>query len=162
MKDKKIPFKNYIFLALILIVSIITLIYFYMWYSKIEESKITTPIMNDYFSVINYNELSDYLVENKNVVVYVSELNDETRKFENKFRKIVNKYSLNNSMLYLNLTDENKKIVNNFKSSFNIESLPCIIFFDNEIVYDIYEISKNKYDLDLLVSYLKIKGVIND
>ena len=68
-KEKNIPFKNYILLAVILIISAILIIYFYMWYSAYENNKLTTPIMDKYMQVINYNELDNYLIENKNCII---------------------------------------------------------------------------------------------
>ena len=60
--------------------------------------------------VINYNELNNYLVENKDAIIYVSKLNDESiRLFENKFKNIINKNNLNNKILYLDLTEELKE-----------------------------------------------------
>ena len=40
--------------------------------------------------------------------------------------------------------------------------MPCILLFDNGRVSDVYSIEDRNYDLELLVSYLKIKGVIYD
>ena len=48
-EDKKIPFKNYVILSIILLLSIVGVIYFYMWYSEIEENRMGTPIMDDPF-----------------------------------------------------------------------------------------------------------------
>lgn len=161
--DKIIPFKNYIILSIVLILSIILVIYFYMWYSEIEKNNIGMPIMDEYLNVINFNEISDYLIENKDVVLYVSVLdNDNTKKFEKKFKKVIYNYSLNNSMLYLNLTDENSKIIDSFMKDNNINSLPCIIKFRNGRVISVYNISDRNYDIDLLISYLRIEEIIND
>lgn len=164
-EEKNIPFKNYIFLAIVLLLSIFIVIYFYMWYGEIEDNRVNTPILDDYLGVINYNELDDYLIENNDVYVYVSVLNDEkTRKFEKKFKNYVNKYNLNNNILYLDLTDEsrNKKLFYNIKNKYNIVNLPCIISFKNGILYDIYNIPEYNYDLELIISYFRIRGVIND
>lgn len=161
-EEKNIPFRNYVILSIVLILSIAIVIYFYMWYGEIESSRVNTPIIDNYLSVINYNELDDYLIENKDVIIYVSVLDDETRKFEKKFKNIVNEYLLNGNMLYLNLTEESKKSLNSFKDDYNITSLPCIITFRNGHLIDVYNIVDNDYDLDLLVSYFRIEGIIND
>ena len=88
-KEKNIPLKNYIILAVVLILSIILVIYFYMWYNAYEESKLNTMIMDKYLQVINYNELNNYLVENKDAVIYSSVLEDQKiRHFEKKFKNI--------------------------------------------------------------------------
>ena len=163
-ENRNIPFKNYIILSCVLVLSIIITTYFYMWYGEFKTNKIHTPIMNEYLSMINYNELETYLVENKDSVIYVSVLEGKYRDFENKFGKIVNKYSLNNSILYLDLTEESAddKLFTNIKNKCSIQTLPSIIVFKNGVVDDVYSIDEHDYDLELLISYLKIKGVIYD
>ncbi|UKI27571.1 MAG: hypothetical protein L6V91_02915 [Bacilli bacterium] len=100
-------FKNYIILALVLIITIIGVIYIFMWYSSKEKSKLELPILDDYIMPINYNELNDYIVENKDAVIYTSVLNDvNIRLFENKFKNVIIKNNLNSSILYLDLTNE--------------------------------------------------------
>ena len=84
-KEKEIPFKNYIILAVILIFTILLVVYLFNWQSIYQKNKLQEPILDKYLMVINYNELDDYLVENKEAIVYVSVLNDEKiRMFENK------------------------------------------------------------------------------
>lgn len=164
-EERNIPFKNYIFLAIVVILSIITVIYFYMWYGEFEYNKINTSVMDKYLNVINYNELDAYLVENKDVIIYVSVLtDDETRTFEKKFKNIINKYSLNNSILYLNLTEEynDKKLFNEILNKYSLLDMPCIIIFRDGKIVDTYSIEDRNYDTDLLISYLRIRGVIND
>lgn len=164
-EEKNIPFKNYIILAITLIFSIIIIIYFYMWYSEFEINKISTPILDDYLSVINYNELDDFLIENKNVILYISTLeNKETRYFENKFRDIINNYSLNSDIVYMDLTNEkhNQKLYDSIVKKYKLLNLPCIVIFDNNDIIDVYSIKDNNFDVDLLVSYFRIEGIIND
>ena len=87
-KEKEIPLKNYILLSIVLILTIVVVIYFFLWKNTYEKNKLQTPILDDYLLVINYNELNNYLVENKDAIIYVSKLNDESiRLFENKFKK---------------------------------------------------------------------------
>ena len=65
------------------------------------ENKLYTSIMNKYLTVINYNELNDYITENKNAILYVSILGDkEINRFEEKFKNII--------------SDENLKIYEDF------------------------------------------------
>ena len=109
-KEKEIPLKNYILLSIVLILTIVVVIYFFLWKNTYEKSKLQTPILDDYLLVINYNELNNYLVENKDAIIYISKLNNENiRLFENKFKNIINKNNLNNKILYLDLTEELKE-----------------------------------------------------
>ena len=168
-REKNIPLKNYIILAAILIVTIILVIYFYMWYGNYENTKLTSPIMDEYLQVINYNELNDYLVENKNSVIYVSVLDSkEIRNFEIKFKKFIKDNSLNNSILYLNLTEELKdnKITKEIKSKYNLNNtditkVPSIIIFKDGNIASIYNIKEENYNINKLSTYLEEEGVID-
>lgn len=169
-KEKNIPLKNYIILAVVLILSIILVIYFYMWYNAYEESKLNTMIMDKYLQVINYNELNNYLVENKDAVIYTSVLEDQKiRDFEKKFKNIIIKNSLNNDILYLDLTEElkDKNITKDIKETYNINNqdianTPSIMIFKDGNLYSIYNIKDNNYNINNLVDYLEEEDIIND
>ncbi|MBQ8193243.1 MAG: hypothetical protein IJZ46_04165 [Bacilli bacterium] len=169
-KERIIPLKNYILLAVVLLVTIILVIYFYMWYGKYEESILTTPIMDKYMQVINYNELDEYLVENKNPVIYSSVLNDEEiRTFEIKFKKFISDNSLKNNILYLDLTSviNDNKIIKSLKEKYKLEdkditNLPLIMTFRDGKIISIYDIKEDNYDLEKLKNYLRKEGVLND
>lgn len=169
-KEKNIPLKNYIILAVVLIVSIILVIYFYMWYNAYEESKLNTMIMDKYLQVINYNELNNYLVENKDAVIYSSVLEDQKiRDFEKRFKNIIIKNSLNNDILYLDLTEElkDKNITKDIKETYNINNqdianTPSIMIFKDGNLYSIYNIKDNNYNINNLVDYLEEEDIIND
>ena len=83
-KEKRvIPFKNYIILLVIIVVSLLLVRYFYMWFDAYNDTKLNMPILDKYMEVINYNELDNYLIENPNTIIYVSVLeNSEIRDFE--------------------------------------------------------------------------------
>lgn len=166
-KEKEIPLKNYILLSIVLILTIVVVIYFFLWKNTYEKSKLQTPILDDYLLVINYNELNNYLVENKDAIIYVSKLNDESiRLFENKFKNIINKNNLNNKILYLDLTEELKE--NNIVKEINkkygkkMTEIPSIIIIKDGKISSSYNIKENKYNIKLLEKYLEKEDVIND
>lgn len=164
-ENNDIPLRNYFILAFILILSIILIIYFYMWYGAYEENRLNTPIMDSYLSVINYNELDNFLVENKDAVIYISVLHDDDiRVFEKKFKNVIEKNSLNKAILYLDLTclEENNSDFNNFMIRYKLKDLPSIVVFKDGIVYDVYNIKANGSDINSLTSYLILEGVIDD
>lgn len=166
-KEKEIPLKNYILLSIVLILTIVVVIYFFLWKNTYEKSKLQTPILDDYLLVINYNELNNYLVENKDAIIYVSKLNDESiRLFENKFKNIINKNNLNNKILYLDLTEELKEtnIVKkiNKKYSKEMTEVPTIVIIKDGKISSFYNIKENKYNIKLLEKYLEKEDVIND
>lgn len=166
-KEKEIPLKNYILLSIVLILTIVVVIYFFLWKNTYEKSKLQTPILDDYLLVINYNELNNYLVENKDAIIYVSKLNDESiRLFGNKFKNIINKNNLNNKILYLDLTEELKEnnIVKEINKKYGKEmtEVPTIVIIKDGKISSSYNIKENKYNIKLLEKYLEKEDVIND
>ena len=166
-KEKEIPLKNYILLSIVLILTIVVVIYFFLWKNTYEKSKLQTPILDDFLLVINYNELNNYLVENKDAIIYVSKLNDESiRLFENKFKNIINKNNLNNKILYLDLTEELKEnnIVKEINKKYGKEmtEVPTIVIIKDGKISSSYNIKENKYNIKLLEKYLEKEDVIND
>lgn len=166
-KEKEISLKNYILLSIVLILTIVVVIYFFLWKNTYEKSKLQTPILDDYLLVINYNELNNYLVENKDAIIYISKLNNENiRLFENKFKNIINKNNLNNKILYLDLTEELKEnnIVKEINKKYGKEmtEVPTIVIIKDGKISSSYNIKENKYNIKLLEKYLEKEDVIND
>ena len=168
---REVPVKNYVFLGIIILVTILLLFYFYLWYLTYEESKLNDPIMDRYMQVINYNELEDYIQENKNAYIYVSVLeNTDIRNFEKVFKKTIIENSLKNNFLYLDLTEvyNNKNKLKEATSKYiignkNISNIPCIMVYTNGKLTEIYDIKENNYDIDNLENYIQSKGLeIND
>lgn len=166
-KEKEIPLKNYILLSIVLILTIVVVIYFFLWKNTYEKSKLQTPILDEYLLVINYNELNNYLVENKDAIIYVSKLNNENiRLFENKFKNIINKNNLNNKILYLDLTEELKEnnIVKEINKKYGKEmtEVPTIVIIKDGKISSSYNIKENGYNVKSLEKYLEKEDVIND
>lgn len=167
--EKKIPLKNYIILAVTLIITVILVIYFYLWQKTYEESKKNTIIMDEYIQKINYNELSNYLIENKSTVIYSSVVGSQkTSNFEKKIVKVIQDKSLKNSILYLDLTEvvKNKTIKKELLEKYpelnnNIKD-PLIIIFNNDKVIRIYNIKDNNYNIDSLIEFLEKEDIIYD
>ena len=61
-KERIIPPKNYLYLTLIIILTILLLLYILKWNKTYNDSKLYTGILNEYLQVINYNELNDYII----------------------------------------------------------------------------------------------------
>lgn len=165
-KEREIAFKNYIILALVLIITIIGVIYIFMWYSSKEKSKLELPILDDYIMSINYNELNDYIVENKDAVIYTSVLNDvNIRLFENKFKNVIIKNNLNSSILYLDLTNEIKdnNVLFNMEKKYGTKvDIPSVMVFRDGVLTDVYNIKEDNYNIKKLEKYLEKEVVIND
>ena len=159
---REIPLKNYIILGLVVLLTLGLVYYFYLWYITYEESKLNETIMDRYLEEINYNELNDYIVENRNAMIYTSVLEDNNiRKFEIKFKNIVVKNALKDKILYMDMTDifEDKikytELRNSYQiNNYNITNVPCILVFKDAKLVDIYSIKDNDYNTDNVLNYI--------
>lgn len=163
-KDKlrEVPLKNYIYLFLILLGSILLLFYIYRWYDTYNQNKLNTSIMNEYLTVINYNELDNYIIENKDAIIYVSVLgNEDINRFERKFKNIITENRLKNSILYLDITNENKETI--IKKLQIEENFPYLVVYTNGQITDTYSIRNANYSNKKILKYLnRIGATEND
>ncbi len=156
-KVREIPLKNYIYLFIVLLGSVLFLIYVYTWYETYKENKLKTGILNDYLTIINYNELDDYIIENKNAILYVSVLgNENTSKFEEKFKNSIIDNNLKNDILYLDLTNENIPLAT--KKLQIDDNFPYLVIYTNGKITDTYNISEEKYNTKKIIKYLNRIG----
>lgn len=160
-KLREVPKKNYIYLFLILLGSLLLLLYLYTWYETYNENKLNTSIMDEYLTVINYNELDNYIIENKDAVIYVSILgNEDINKFEKKFKNIISEHNLKNEILYLDISDEN---IERATRKLNIDkNLPYLVVYTNGVITDTYSIDNANYSNAKIEKYLNRIGVIEN
>ena len=155
---KQVPFKNYIYLFCILLGSILLLFYIYTWYETYNENKLYTSIMNKYLTVINYNELDNYITETPNAILYVSVLGDKKiNRFEEQFKNNISNSNLRNNILYLDITNSEEKEA--AMKKLNIDTnLPYLVVYTNGKITDTYSIEKNKYSTKKTIKYLNRIG----
>ena len=159
---RKIPVKNYIILGVVMFVTLLILYYFYCWVDVYKESKINIPILDKYMTVINYNELDNYIVENPDTIIYVSVLEDEKiRGFEKEFKNKYKNKEIENELLYMNITDDIKDmdIRDEMVSKYSINSLdmtdvPSLLVFNNGELCSIYSVRDTDYDIDRFILYI--------
>ena len=164
-KERTIPIKNYLILVVLFILTLGLVYYFYLWYITYEESKLNETIMDRYLEVINYNELNDYIIENRNAMIYTSVLEDNNiRKFEIKFKNTIVRNSLKEKLLYMDMTDIFKdkikytELRNTYQvNDYNITDVPCILVFKDAKLVDIYSIKDNDYNTEYILDYIMDK-----
>ena len=157
-----IPLRNYIILGIVLLISILVIYYFYMWVNVYNETKLNSPILNEYMDGINYNELDDYLVENPNTIIYVSVLGDrEIRSFEAKLKRAIKNNQIDSDILYMDITNElkNESIKMELNKKYSLNSLsiikvPSVMVFDNGNLKYIYSVSESGYDIGKLKLFI--------
>lgn len=111
--------------------------------------------ISKYLTEIKYLELETYIIEEPNSIIYVSNSGDEKSSlFEDKFKKVIKKYNLENEIIYININKVN--IVDPF-----YQSAPQMIFYKNGVVSDMVDCTTLKTEKDI-INVLEERGVIND
>ena len=126
---------------------------------KLNENRIKNDLsksqMNEYLNEINYEEISNYIVEQPSIIIYVSNSSKQyNKKFENLFKPIIKKYNLENDIVYININDTT--IVDPI-----YQNAPELVIYKDGEISDIVDCttldSKNS-----IINLLKERGVIND
>ena len=152
MKENKIPVKNYFILAFIFLIGIGLTLYFCKWYEVIDTEKKQTPVIRGIIPEISSQELDNYVLENPTALLYLcTSDNMKCRNFEKDFKKYIIKNSMENYIVYVNLTNVNQvKFVKEFNNNYEFKTkltpnYPALIYFNDGKIRDMIEgTSSNK------------------
>lgn len=145
-KEKKVPFKNYLILAIVVLTTITITIYLCQCYYVYHDSIKEIPVIRGMLSEITTEELDHYILENPNCNIYMCTSSDEKcRSFEENFIKLIKKKNLQEDIVYLNLSNVNQeKFIKSFndKYKYKIEltsNYPAIVMFEDAQVSNILQ-----------------------
>lgn len=172
MKKREIPKKNYIILFIIVIAVVGLCFYLTSWYKTIDEYYKTNSIISEVLPEIETETFSSFLLDNPDIVVYISSSSDSSVKtFEKQFKKVIADNSLNSNIIYFDTDKENNKngldvLVNNYMSKTlkkvkNIVSPNLIRFKDGEIV-DILYVKSSAITKNDAIKFLERNEVIEN
>ena len=68
---REIPKKNYVIFAVVIVISLFIVGYFVRWY-QMTNGREETTMMDGVVSEVRYDELTSYLQDNPNVIVYIA------------------------------------------------------------------------------------------
>ena len=150
IKDKK-RFKNYIILIVIFILCWGLTLYLCEWYKVYNDYEKQTPVIRGTLSEITYEDLDHYVVDVPSVIVYIcTSYDDNCRNFEKNFKKYVNKNDLNDSIVYLNITNIDKQqFINDFNNKYSykgklIGNYPAFVSFKDGKINSVLQATDNK------------------
>lgn len=154
-KEKAEKRKKVIILLIIIFVTVAIVLYFCRWYKVYDDYQKQIPVIRDTLQEIVKDDLDHYLTDNPTTMIYMCTASDlKCRDFEKKFAKYVEKKELYDSIVYLNLSDQD---LESFTKDFNKEyrckgkfkpNYPALVSFEDGNVVGILQ-SKDKEDLDL-------------
>lgn len=139
-QEQKKILKNYIILTFILLLVVGLTIYLCECYKVYDKEQKTIPVIRGTLvSEITEVDLEPYLIENPSSVIYLcTASNEKCRSFEKDFKKIINKHNLQDTIVYLNLSniENQKEFVKDFNNNHEYKkgklttNYPAILLFD--------------------------------
>ncbi|MDD2519238.1 MAG: hypothetical protein PHI05_03815 [Bacilli bacterium] len=146
MKKKKIPIKNYVYLAVLIVVTVFTTFKLANMYKVNNDYfKNKSPLFGTIFE-IKLSEFDNYLLENPNAIIYIVDGNKkDSIEMDNVIKELVIENDLSNEMKVINATHNNEEVLKDLK-----------VLLSNDL---------KKYEDDLLIrsNVLVVKdGMITD
>ena len=150
--ERYIPMKNYVLAAVVVVVMILLTWYGFAWYRVLKENKVSTSYLVKEKVISNeiqgLEEVSDVFLEVPDqYFIYVSYTgSEEIYDMEKDLKKVINEYSLNDSIYFLNITSikDEEDYIDQINKALNLEdekvsSVPTIIYFQDGEVVDIIQ-----------------------
>lgn len=160
-KDEKMELVNVLKLAFICILVIVVTLLLRNWYLKKEEIQKNTPVLANILThQIKENELYNYINDADTALIYMGiSSDDECRMVENRMKSFIQKNSLEDVIIYLDL----KEVVrlDDFYDELNatygyepkISGYPVMIYFENDSIRNV--LNSDELTIDNLEKFMK-------
>ena len=154
-KDKHIiknkTVRNYILLFVFIILGMGLTLYFCKVYQVYDEYQKATPVISGTLSEITSEEIDHYIIDNPSIILYMcTASNEECRYFEKDFKKYIQRESLKDEIVYLNLSSTDlDTFISDFNSKYKYKHkltnhIPALVSFSDGKVTAIVQEKKDK------------------
>lgn len=150
---REIPKRNYIIYCLVSLLTIVLLIGWVNIYNNNKIYRDSTNERMDFLKEIKEAELENYLDENTDFVMYLSNSEEEIYKdFESSLRKKLIKKDYISNIIYVNIRDLSTNFLKllNEKYQVNFENLPNLIVVSDDMITDTYYIDAESKIEDII------------
>lgn len=170
MKNKYVPFKNYVIAFFTIAIILFLSLYFYKWYKVYEEEQIRESYLvktnTVSMQINNIDSLDTILSEAPNeYFIYISYTHDKNiYNLEKKLKKVIDDYGINDVVYYVNATKLKKddnfiKLLNEKINTNSISSIPAIVYVKNNEVVSVIQDNENLINANDLEKILKNNGL---
>lgn len=165
---RTIPIKNYVILVAAFLITFLIVLYLCNWYKVYDEYQRKTPVIDKTLSELtSVEELNHYIMENQTTVIYMcTASSDSCRNFEKDFKKLILKKNLQDSIVYLNLSNiDEKEFVNTFNNNYPYkvkltDKYPAIVVFEDSKVTNLLQGTKNqKMTIEKAKQFIEINKI---
>lgn len=165
-QNKKL-ISGYVKLVLLFVATIFLVLLLRNWYLTGVNYELSIPIIKETLTQeIHSEEIYNYIRENENSVIYVGVVTDsECREFEKLFNEVITEKHLENTITYLNLTEEDN--IKGFLKDFNkfydtdLTGYPSIIVFSDGEVKDLLVAGKDKLTKEDAIDFLDNNDIVS-
>lgn len=166
MKKEKIEMKNYVIFGFVCVVSVFLVWYCASWYRTTEEYRVETSPIVEMISEIHMDEVSNYILDNGNITIYVTSFAAEPNmEFEKELKKLILKHELNDTIVLLDrdkITNDQffQSLADRFLSeelkqkNISLGYVPNLLVFENGKIVDVYNTNNQ------ITSYEKLEEFV--
>lgn len=158
--DKKIPFANYVKVFLICCITVILVVVVFNNYKNREAYELNTNDVMSTLYEVKAEELSNYLLENREIILYISSSAvTENQTFEKKLIKYIIDNDFDKDVIYLNTKDfsDYSSISNNFTEELKKQDIdytsPNLLLVENGVVTDVLYRQNKQVTVDDIVDF---------
>ncbi len=160
---RKVPVKNYVLLFILVGVTVFLTYYFCGLYNQ-HHTKSYTSFFSTFITEIKEDDIENYVLENPNVVLYISDKTDESLEdLEKKMKEFLTEKNVYSYFVYINVPKELDKKLENFqeeyKLSLDFKNLPILIAFQDGELKEVYK--QKEWDETSLNDFLTRNEVID-
>ncbi|MCI8545306.1 MAG: hypothetical protein HFH09_03645 [Bacilli bacterium] len=168
---RTVPKKNYILLGLLGGITILAVVYMSKWYRASENYYLENSVMKDLVGEVKELEFENYVLENPDVVIYISnEQTETTRKFEKKLKSYILEENLKSHFVYVNGKESTERFLLDFKKKYFMNDIkgieityPNLMVVENGKVKDIlYRTALVERNVKDIKPFLQRNGVLED
>ena len=166
MKKEKIEMKNYVIFGFVCVVSVFLVWYCASWYRTTEEYRVETSPIVEMISEIHMDVVSNYILDNGNITIYVTSFAAEPNmEFEKELKKLILKHELNDTIVVLDrdkITNDQffQSLADQFLSeelkqkNISLGYVPNLLVFENGKIVDVYNTNNQ------ITSYEKLEEFV--
>ncbi len=141
---KKVPFKNYVYLVIIIAFTVFITISVANLYKN---SKRVESEFYKYSNTISNKEFDVYVTEYPDSIIYIyDKYSYKYEDFEEELKNKIEELYLKNNLVYIDKRELNKKFISNMKDNYSLElkynGKPIIIIISDKEVVSVIEINE--------------------
>lgn len=168
---RQVKFRNYVILAVIVCLTVLAVLFLRNIYLKQKDYENTTNNRIDILYEIKEDDLQSYLVENSEVMIYISNASNETiADFEKQFKNYIADEEVSKEIVYLNLDKVSSTFYKELKekyfdkdlSSEVVQNQANLLSIKGGKVVSILYPKETSINIEDVKRFLRVNNVVNE